>query len=212
MLFKHFQTASIWFYGPLSLALSIPIALPLFKRWESVLFYIFGDRMGVTDPFLGKDVAFYLFSFPIYTLIQSRLLLAFAVLAVGLVILYLVKNRLLQQPLLALNRGAKWHLSLLVAALFGLEIWDFMLQRYALVYDTSHQALFHGPGYVQMKVVLPLIWACMVFFGSHSCFPDCRCSTTQGLQDLRRLNRRIFGSAGPALYGRSAPADSILYR
>jgi uncharacterized membrane protein (UPF0182 family) len=165
-LLRHFQTASIWFYGPLSLALSIPIALPLFKRWESVLFYVFGDRMGVSDPFLGKDVAFYLFSFPIYTLIQSRLLLALAVLAVGLVILYLIKNRLLQQPLLAFSRGAKWHLSLLVCALFGIEIWDFMLQRYALVYDASHQAIFHGPGYVQMKVVLPLIWACMAFLAA----------------------------------------------
>lgn len=161
-LFKHFQKASIWLYGPLSLALSIPIALPLFQRWESVLSYIFGSPMGVVDPFLGKDSAFYLFSFPIYTLVQNRLLLALAVLAVALVVLYLIKNRLLKRPLLALGHGAKWHLSLLVIALFGIEIWDFMLQRYALVYDTSHQALFHGPGYVQMKVVLPLIWACMV--------------------------------------------------
>jgi uncharacterized protein len=46
-------------------------------------------------------------------------------------------------------------------ALFGIGIWGFMLQRYAMVYDTSHQALFYGPGYVQMRVVLPLIWACM---------------------------------------------------
>ena len=165
-LSKHFQTASIWFYGPLSLALSIPIALPLFKRWESVLFYIFGGRMGVVDPYLGRDVSFYLFSFPIYTLIQNRLLLALALLAVGLVVLYISKNRLLQRPLLEFSRGAKWHLSLLVGALFGIEIWDFMLQRYALVYDTSHQTLFQGPGYVQMKVVLPLIWACMIFLAA----------------------------------------------
>jgi hypothetical protein len=74
-LFKKFQTGSIWFYGPLSAALSIPIALPLFRQWERFLFFIFGRQMGTADPFLGKDVAFYLFSFPIYSLVQRRLML-----------------------------------------------------------------------------------------------------------------------------------------
>lgn len=160
-LFKKFQTGSKWFYGLLSLILSIPIGLPLFRQWERFLFYVFGGNMGVTDPYLGKDVAFFLFSFPIYSLIQSRLLLATAVLTVGLVGLYLVKNHLLQRHLLEFSRGAKWHLSLMILAIFGIGIWDFMLQRYALVYDISHQELFFGPGYVQMRVVLPLIWACM---------------------------------------------------
>ena len=161
-LLKKFQTGSIWFYGPLSLALSIPIALPLFRRWESFLFFIFGRDSGVSDPFLGKDTSFYLFYYPIYALTQSRLLLALAVLTAGLFVLYLAKNRYLKRPLLTFSRGAKWHLYLLILALSGLEVWDFMLQRYALVYDTSHQALFYGPGYAQMKVVLPLIWACMI--------------------------------------------------
>ena len=160
--FKRFQTGSAWFYGPLSLALSIPIALPLFRQWENFLFFIFSRNSGVSDPFLGRDIAFYLFSYPIYTLTQRRLLLALAVLTVGLFALYLVKNHFLERPLLAFGRGAKWHLCLLILAFSGLEIWDFMLQRYALVYDTSHQVLFYGPGYVQMKVVLPLIWACMI--------------------------------------------------
>lgn len=160
-LFRKFQTGSIWFYGPLSLALSIPLAVPLFEQWESFLFYIFGPNMGVTEAFLGKDLGFYLFSFPIYSLIQRRLLLALLVSGTALLVLYLVKNRLLQRPLLDLQRSARWHLSLLVVALFGIAIWGFMLQRYAMAYDTSHQALFYGPGYVQIHVILPLIWACM---------------------------------------------------
>jgi uncharacterized protein len=159
-LLKKFQTGSIWFYAPLSLALSIPIAAPLFEKWERFLFFVFGRSTGVTDPFLGKDVAFYLFAYPIYTLVQRRLLLALAVSTVGLVVLYMVKNRLLRRPFWDFARGARWHLSMLVAALFGIGVWGFMLQRYALVYDTSHQSVFYGPGYVQMNVVLPLIWVC----------------------------------------------------
>ncbi len=160
-LLARLQAGSAWVYTVVSLALSIPIALPLLRRWESFLFFIFGPEMGVNDPFLGKDAAFYLFSYPIYSLLQRRLMIALVVLAVGLLAVYMVKNRMFKRPVLKFGRGAKWHMCLLVLAVFGLEIWGFMLQRYALVYDTSHQALFFGPGYVQMKVVMPLIWACV---------------------------------------------------
>jgi hypothetical protein len=161
-LIKEFKAGSVWLYVPLSLALSILIALPFFRNWTELLFYVFGRSSGMVDPFLGKDVSFYLFSFPVYTLIQHRLLLALIVLTVCVGLLYIAKNHLLKRPWFDFSRGAIWHLSLLVMALFAIEIWDFMLQRYALVYDTSHKALFYGPGYIQMKVILPLIWACMV--------------------------------------------------
>ncbi len=149
-----------WFYAFLSLVLSIPIALPLLQQWEKFLFYIFAPSMGVEDPFLGKDVSYYLFSYPIYSLLQRRLMIALVVLVLGLLIVYMVKNRMHSRPLFDFSRGAKWHLSLLVIVVFGIEIWGFILQRHALVYDTSHQALFFGPGYVQMNVILPLIWSC----------------------------------------------------
>ncbi len=160
-LLAAFQTGTIWFYGPLSLVLSIPIALPLFLEWERFLFFIFGGSMGMADPYFGKDAAFYLFSYPIYRLLQRRLLLALLVLTAGLCVLYMAKNRVLKRKLLDFRRGARWHLSLLVLALFGLGIWEFMLQRFDLVYLTRHSNLFIGPGYVDMRVVLPLIWSCI---------------------------------------------------
>ena len=160
-LLKRFQTGSAWFYGPLSLVLSIPIALPLYQQWESFLFYVFGVGTGIPDTYLGKDISYYLFSYPIYTLIQRRLFLAVLILGAGLILIYLLKNHLLRQRIFQFGRGAKWHLSLMVLIIFGFEIWDLMLQRYSLIYDTSHQALFYGPGYVQMNVIRPLIWLCM---------------------------------------------------
>ncbi len=157
-IYKAFQTGSLIFYVPLSLALSIPIALPLFRNWEKFLFYIFGPSMGVLDTFYGKDVSFYLFSFPIYILIERWLLIAFLILLIGMFVLYMAKNRLQTRHALHFGRGAKWHLSILVLIVFCIEIWDFMLQRYALLYDKSHEPLFYGPGYVQMNVILPFIW------------------------------------------------------
>ncbi len=158
-ILKTFQTGTLYFYVPLSLLLSIPLAMPLYKQWEHFLFYVFGQNMGVPEPFFGKDAAFYLFSLPIYTLLQQRLFFALLVLLAALFLLYMIKNRVLVKKLFSFSGVAKWHLSLIIAAVFGMEIWDLMLQRYALVYDTTHQPLFSGPGYVQMKVILPMIWA-----------------------------------------------------
>ncbi|MGA8179915.1 MAG: UPF0182 family protein, partial [Desulfobacterales bacterium] len=45
-------------------------------------------------------------------------------------------------------------------------IWDFMLQRYGLLFDTSHEPLFYGPGYVQMNVILPFIWGSIVLLAA----------------------------------------------
>ena len=165
-IYKAFQTGSLMFYVPLSLALSIPIALPLYRNWEKFLFYVFGPSMGVLDRFYGKDVSFYLFSYPIYILIERWLLIAFLILLIGLFVLYMVKNRLQTRHALHFGRGAKWHLSFLVLIVFCIEMWDFMLQRYGLLYDTSHEPLFYGPGYVQMNVILPFIWGSLALLAA----------------------------------------------
>ncbi len=165
-IYKAFQTGSLLFFAPLSLAISIPLAMPLYRHWESFLFFIFGGSTGVSDTVFGRDVSFYLFSYPIYRLLERRLLFAFVILLVGMFLLYMAKNRLRTRHVFHFGRGAKWHLSILVLIVFSIEIWDFMLQRYALVYNTANVPLFFGPGYVQMRVILPFIWGALVLLGA----------------------------------------------
>lgn len=160
-IIKAFQNGSILVYAPLSLIMSIPLAMPLYQHWDKFLFFVFGQRSGVQDAFFGRDISYYLFSFPIYNLLQQRVLFSLLVLLAALFLLYIIKNRLLVKRLFMFSGVAKWHLSILVLCVFGIEIWDLMLQRYGLVYDPSHQPLFFGPGYVQMKVTVPLLWAGM---------------------------------------------------
>nr|WP_321404016.1 UPF0182 family protein [uncultured Desulfobacter sp.] len=157
-ILKHFQSGSLLFYTPLSLVLSLPLAIPIYHHWEKFLFYVFGSDMGIKDPFFSTDISFYLFALPLYSLLQRPLVVAVTVLLFALLILYIIKNRILTKRLFDFSSVAKWHLSLLLLIIFGLEILDFIIQRYALAYDAGHQPLFFGPGYVQMRVILPLIW------------------------------------------------------
>jgi uncharacterized membrane protein (UPF0182 family) len=165
-LVRVFRRGSPWLYNPLALVLAVLVALPLFRQWQGFLFYVFGPDAGITDPVYGKDISFYLFSYPIYTLIQRRLLFAFLVLLLGLALIYWLEHRLLSSIGRKLPRGAKWHLSLLILLVFFIEIWDFLLQRYSLLYGSSHQPLFFGPGFVEMHIILPLIWGTLILLGA----------------------------------------------
>ncbi|MBP8644735.1 MAG: UPF0182 family protein [Syntrophobacteraceae bacterium] len=161
-LLHLFRTGSMWVYTPLSLVLAIPIALPLFHRWEDFLLYLFAPSAGMQDPVFGKDVAFYLFSLPIYSLVQQRLFLAFALLLCGVTLLYWLERRLLLQQDVRMPPGAKWHLNTLVLLTVLLGMGVFVLERYELLYAESHEPLFFGPGYEELRVILPMIWLILI--------------------------------------------------
>ncbi len=161
-LLRGFRTGSVWVYTPISIILSVVVALPLYDRWESFLLYIFSPHAGVADPVYGKDVAYYLFAYPIYILIQRRLLMAFGVLLASMTLLYLVEKRILAKEEKRLHAGARIHLNMLILAVLLIEIWDFVLQLYGLLYSKSHLPLFYGPGYVEMNIIRPLIWICLI--------------------------------------------------
>lgn len=159
---KALPGAPSFWAGILAIALSIPLTLPIFRNWQTFLFYIFGQQTGTVDPYFGRDAGFYLFRFPLYTLIQSRLLIAMVILLAGVLLLYVIKNHRRQRAWHDFSRSDRWHIIIAILLLTGAGIWEFLLQRYALVYDNAHTPLFYGPGYAQMKVILPLIWACII--------------------------------------------------
>ena len=165
-ILRMFREGSLMVYTPLSLALAIPLALPLFERWETFLLYVFAPKTGTVDAAFGKDIGYYLFSYPIYSLLQRRIFIAFALLAVGVALLYWLEHRLLARREESLHQGAKRHLCALVLAIFSIEIWDFVLQRYELLYTSSHQPLFYGPGFIEMNIILPLILTCLVLLAA----------------------------------------------
>ncbi|MFH2099483.1 MAG: UPF0182 family protein, partial [Pseudomonadota bacterium] len=153
-----FLRGSLSAYAFLSVALAVPIALPLYSRWEDTLLFLFSEKSGVVGSVFGKDITYYLFDFPLYVTIQSRLLLGFAVVGIVVGALYWVKRReaghWTRLPLFP-----RIHLTVLAALLVGLQAWNFVLHHHALLMVDSHQPLFFGPGYVEMMVRLPLLWA-----------------------------------------------------
>jgi uncharacterized membrane protein (UPF0182 family) len=157
-LLTQFRTGSMRAYLPFSLLLALLVAYPLYRDWEEALLYVFAPAAGAADPVYGKDVGYYLFSLPIYLALFYELLIAFILLFLGIALLYWLERRLLARQQSQLPRSAKVHLTALAGAVFALLIWGLLLERHSLVYSEAHRALFSGPGFVELRLILPLIW------------------------------------------------------
>jgi uncharacterized membrane protein (UPF0182 family) len=153
-------------YIPFSLVIALPIAVPMFINWEAALLFLLGPSSGVADPLFGNDVSFYLFSLPIYVLVQKEVFIAFIILFVGVTFLYWYENQLLSDQEDNLPPGAKVHITILALVILGILSWGILLGRYGLLYETINMPIFHGPGYTEMRVILPFIWFSIIFMAA----------------------------------------------
>ncbi|MCK5925750.1 MAG: UPF0182 family protein, partial [Methylococcales bacterium] len=159
-----FMSGSSKVYTPLSLVLAIVIAVPFYNQWESALLFFFGENSGITDPFYNNDISFYLFSYPIYSLIQQELLLTTIILFFLVAALYWMEHIFVPDQNTAYPLGAKIHLAILIGFIVIFMLIGFFLDRFSLLYVNSHEPDFFGPGFVEIRYELPLIWVAVISF------------------------------------------------
>jgi len=159
-----FMNGSAKIYTPLSLVLAVVIAIPFYEQWESALLFFFGESSGVTEPVYGQDISFYLFSYPIYTLIQQELLMTSVILFFLIGILYWLEHIFVPDQSAEYPLGAKIHLTILLSFIVLFVEWGFFLDRFSLLYINSHEPVFFGPGFIDIRYELPLIWVAIVSF------------------------------------------------
>jgi len=155
---KYLNHALRDMYILLSFVMALIVAIPIFKNWEKSLLFLFGSRSGVLDPLFGKDISFYLFSLPIYHLLQKEVLIVVALMLAGVLFIYWYERAATPIEHRIRSHKAHWHTSLLVISIFAVLCWGFMLERYDLLYETANLPIFKGPGFVEMTVILPFIW------------------------------------------------------
>ncbi|MGH8557890.1 MAG: UPF0182 family protein [Methylococcales bacterium] len=163
-LVYKFKSGALDVYFLLSLILAVFVALPFYHQWEAALLYFLAPETGIEDPYYQYDVSFYLFSVPVYELIQKELLSVFSILLLAVAFLYWLEHRMLAAGGEGHPRGVQIHLTGLVLAMCLLVGWGFMLQRFGLLYENVHEPVFFGPGFVEANYHLPLIWTTLLAF------------------------------------------------
>ncbi len=157
-----FMYGSVKIYTPLSFILAIIIASPFYHQWESALLFFFGSSSGISDPVYGQDISFYLFSYPLYMLIQQELLFTSIILFFLVAALYWIEHVFVPNQNKEYPLGAKVHLTILLGFTALFVIWGLFLDRFSLLYVDSHEPVFFGPGFVELRYTLPLIWLSIV--------------------------------------------------
>ena len=161
---EKFLYGSAKIYTPVALILAIFIAIPFYNQWETTLLYFFGGRSGVTESVYGNDISFYLLSYPIYRLIQPELLSTATLIFFMVGALYWLEHIFVPSQNKELHPGAKIHLGVLIGFVVLFVVWGFLLQRFSLLYTDTHEPIFYGPGTIEIRYQLPLIWLGIVSF------------------------------------------------
>ena len=192
--------------------LSLIFGLITSGQWESVLRFSNATGFNVTEPLLGRDVAFYIFNLPLYQFAQGWLTWAIVIILIFTATIYGLNIGFRRA---ALTTGIKWHLSALGAAVFFLIGWSYRLKIFDLLY--SQRGIIFGAGYTDVHaqwlawrilIVIAVISGILLLIGV---FRRWRHSLTIPI-GLWIASAIIFGSIYPAIVQRFQVEPSELAR
>ena len=192
--------------------LSLIFGLITSGQWESVLRFSNATGFNVTEPLLGRDVAFYIFNLPLYQFVQGWLMWAIVIILIFTATIYGLNIGFRRA---ALTTGIKWHLSALGAAVFFLISWSYRLKIFDLLY--SQRGIIFGAGYTDVHaqwmawrilIVIAVISGILLLIGV---FRRWRHSLTIPI-GLWIASAIIFGSIYPAIVQRFQVEPSELAR
>ncbi len=123
-------------------------------RWQTWLSWRNGESFGKTDPQFGRDISYYVFTYPFQRFLLGFLLTAVVLsLLVALITHYLFGGIRIQSPGERVTPTAKAHISVLLGLLALLKAWAYYLDRFGLVF--SDRGFTTGASYTDVHAVLP---------------------------------------------------------
>lgn len=118
------------------------------NNWLALLRYANAVPFGVSDPIFGQDVAFYVFTLPIY-----RFLVSWGGSAIILTALATGATYLMGLGRIQWTNAIKAHLSFLGFVFLLISAWSYQLDKYELVY--SPRGVVFGASYTDVNAQIP---------------------------------------------------------
>ena len=135
---------------------SVGIGIAATRRWEQFALALNGQEFGLKDPVFGRDIGFYLFTYPAITAAWNLLFAAALLGTVVTIVVYVLRLGLNVRRLAELRGGVVRHLTALAAALLALIGLRLILNNFDLVYSTRGVAI--GASYTDLYAVRPANW------------------------------------------------------
>ena len=140
-----------------ALVVALLIAMTELGKWEMALRFIYQVPYSQNDPLFGKDIAFYLFSLPVYSALKNWMVLILLLSAIMAGAVYVLHGEInLDSQSWRLSPAALAHGSALLGAYFAVKALSYVLDRYLLLYDDNGVVV--GASYTDVHVELPILW------------------------------------------------------
>jgi uncharacterized protein len=133
------------------------VAIAEIGKWDLILRFIYQVPYGRTDPVFNKDIAFYLFSLPVYIALKNWMMLILFLSAVMAGAIYVADGQInLDRRPWRISSAVVTHGSVLLGCYFAIKAWSYALDRYLLLYNDNGVVV--GAGYADIHVGLPGLW------------------------------------------------------
>jgi len=131
--------------------------LSLGREWILFWRFFFPEPFGRVDPVLGKDISFYVFRLPVYSLLQQSFSVAVTLSFLATAGIYAASGRITASGRwLNIHPQAQNHFLFLLALFFLSKTWGYLNRSYAILFS-SRSEVFFGPGYTDLHAVLPVL-------------------------------------------------------
>jgi hypothetical protein len=135
------------------------LALAASSQWLSWLKFLHAIPFGVSDPILGYDVAFYVFTMPVLSVLRSLLIALIALSFAGSAAIYVLAGlvRFTTRAGIAIGGRARRHLSLLAAGFLLALAFGAWLDVPNLLLSPAGTGVVHGASYTDVAARLPAL-------------------------------------------------------
>ncbi|MCP5096621.1 MAG: UPF0182 family protein [Chloroflexi bacterium] len=149
----------------ISLFLGFGFASSIAGNWDAFITYFYQVPFGTSDPIFNQDISFYLFSLPVYELLQQWLLSLLVLTTIGTLALYAINNVIEIQRGQWKPQNSKYlrqHVSLLATLILAIWAAGYIFSIFGLLYST--QGLINGgAGYTDLNASLYGLYAQLFF-------------------------------------------------
>ncbi|MDD2852237.1 MAG: UPF0182 family protein [Desulfuromonadaceae bacterium] len=122
-------------------------------RWEEALLFINRVDVGTSDPVIGADIGFYLFTLPFLELLQAFALFVLVAATVVSGAVYVVRGGIiLTEQRASVDEKVRRHLAVLIGVSACIMAAGFYLDSFRLLF--SQNGSFYGAGYVDVSTRL----------------------------------------------------------
>jgi uncharacterized membrane protein (UPF0182 family) len=136
---------------------AVLVAVDQAASWQNYLLWLYGGEFGVTDPYFGRDVGFFVFALPAYQTLVGGAMASVVLAGVLAAAVFWLRGVLdFRRPGYLMPPAARRLLSLVLALFLLVKAVGYWLGRYELLLG-PYGAVF-GAGYTVAHVKLPFQW------------------------------------------------------